>query len=79
MAKKPKSKPKELFVVRLFDGFDGLWIDITKPVSKAAAQKEWDKRTEKGTKNTKFGDIDYYAIFPADTKMHFSAENYPER
>ena len=66
-----KMNEEEKFVVRLYDGFDNIWIDITKPISKDEAKKELNTRTEDGTKNTCFDDIDYYAIFPADTKMIF--------
>lgn len=59
---------EKLFIVRLFDMFDG-WIDISKPVTKGEADKIWNESTENGTKNTKYADGDYYAIFPADTKM----------
>jgi hypothetical protein len=60
------------FIVRLYDGFDNQWMDISKPVSKEEAQKIWAENTNGGTKNTKYSDIDYYAIFPADTKMLYS-------
>lgn len=61
----------ELFIVRLWDGFDGIWCDCTEAVSKEEADRVWNDRTANGTKNTKFDDIDYYAIFPADTKMQY--------
>ena len=71
--KKVKSK-KELelenkFIVRLYDGFDRLWIDISKPVIEEEAQKIWDEKTDFGKKGTAYKDIDYYKIFPADSKM----------
>lgn len=59
------------YIVRLFDGIDDLWIDITKPISYEEAQKIWNEKTENGTKNTNFGDIDYYKIFSADIKNDF--------
>lgn len=62
----------QLYVVRLYDGFDNLWIDITKPVSKEEADKVWNENTKNGTTKTKFEDIDYYAIFKANTRMIFS-------
>ena len=62
----------ELFVVRLYDGFDNLWIDVSKPVSKIEAEKILNEETAGGTKNTKYEDIDYYCIFSANTKMMFS-------
>jgi len=79
-SKKKSKKPsrtkdelrKELFIVRLYDGFDNQWIDVSEPLTKAEAQKVWDKKTGNGSKNTSYNDIDYYRIFPADTKMLFS-------
>lgn len=65
---------EEKFVVRFYDGFDNVWIDISKPMSKEEATKEWNKETKDGTENTCFDDIDYYAIFPADTKMLFGVK-----
>jgi len=60
------------YIVRLYDGFDNLWMDISKPVSKKIAKCIWNKETKNGTKNTRYDDIDYYDIFPADTKMIYS-------
>lgn len=61
-----------LYVVRLYDGFDNQWIDISEPVNKEEADKIWKEKTNEGKQNTKYSDIDYYSIFPADTKMLFS-------
>ncbi len=61
----------KLFVVRLWDGMDFEWMDVSKPVSHAEAERIWAKETGDGTRNTKFDDIDYYAIFPADSAMVF--------
>jgi hypothetical protein len=63
---------EELYVVRLFDGMDGEWMDVSDPVTKEEADKIWNEKTNNGTKNTKYEHIDYYDIFPADTKMLFS-------
>ena len=63
---------EEKFVVRLYDGFDNEWIDVSEPVSREEAEKILNEKTEDGTKNTKFDDIDYYAIFPEDTIMFYS-------
>ncbi|MBS1722874.1 MAG: hypothetical protein JSS66_07970 [Armatimonadetes bacterium] len=68
----------ELFVVRLYDGMDRLWMDVSKPVSREEADRIWNEKTHNGTKNTCFGDIDYYAVYPADTKMMYGSENYEE-
>lgn len=50
------------------------WIDVTGPLSKAKADKRWNELTHNGTKNTKYEDGDYYAIYPADTKMLMTPE-----
>lgn len=59
----------EKFIVRLYDGFDNVWIDVSKPVSKKEADKIWNENTKNGTEKTKYEDIDYFHIFPADTTM----------
>ncbi len=64
----------KLFVVRLYDGFDNEWMDVSSPVSKEEAEKILAEKTDNGKKNTTFDDIDYYCIFPADTTMLFSQE-----
>ena len=65
-------KKDKLFIVRLYDGFDHIWIDVSKPVEKSEADRIWNEETLNGTKNTKYEDIDYYCIFPANTKMLYS-------
>lgn len=60
------------YVVRLYDGFDNQWIDVSKPLSKEEADAVWKENTQNGTRNTSYGDIDYYKVFPADTKMLYS-------
>ena len=67
-------KDEEKFIVRLYDGFDNEWIDVSKSVSKEEAKEVWNKYTKDGTKNTCFDDIDYYEIFPADTIMRYSSK-----
>lgn len=69
-----EDKMEKLFIVRLYDMFDG-WIDISEPVEKKEAERIWNKETDNGTKNTKYSDGDYYSIFPADTKMVFTPES----
>jgi len=64
---------EDKYVVRLFDMFDG-WIDISSAVSKEEAEEIWAKETKNGTKNTKYEDGDYYAIFPANTRMRYTPE-----
>jgi hypothetical protein len=58
-----------MFVVRLWDGFDGIWMDVSKPVTKEEADRIWNEKTNNGTERKCFNDIDYYSIFPADTTM----------
>jgi len=60
------------FTVRLYDGFDHQWIDVLANVPLAEAFTAWMKETKDGTKNTRFDHIDYYRIFPADTRMLYS-------
>ena len=63
----------KLFVVRLYDGFDNEWFDVTdKPVTRLEATKILAEKTNNGTEKTSFDDIDYYDIFPADTTMKYS-------
>lgn len=57
------------FVVRLYDGFDNEWIDVSGDVPFNIAKRIWNEKTKQGTKNLCYDDIDYYDIFPADTKM----------
>lgn len=64
---------EEKFIVRLYDGFDNEWIDVSSPVSKEEAQRIWNDKTKNGTQKTKYEDIDYYDIFPANTTMHYSS------
>lgn len=65
-----------LFVVRHWDGMDGEWMDITEPVSFEVALLEWFERTDGGRKDTSPHQyIDYYRIFPSDTRMLFSGGN----
>jgi hypothetical protein len=67
-----------LFVVRFYDGFDNEWIDVSDPVGRVEADRIWNEKTEDGTKNTSFNDIDYYRVFPADTTMVFSEKGKRE-
>lgn len=62
----------DLYVVRLWDGMDGIWMDVTKPVSKAEADRIWNENTKDGTEKIDYKDIDYYRVFPADTTMLYS-------
>lgn len=57
------------FVLRLWDGMDGAWIDVVTDLTLAEALDLWCTHTRDGAKNTDYDDIDYYRIFPANTKM----------
>jgi len=62
------------FTLRVWDGMDGCWCDVVANVDLAFALRSWCERTENGTKATSYSDIDYYKIFPADTKMLWSSD-----
>jgi hypothetical protein len=64
----------ELYIVRLFDMFDG-WIDVSDPVTKVEAFRLWNEHTNNGTYRTKYEDGDYYAVFPANTRMLVTPES----
>jgi hypothetical protein len=59
----------EKFIVRVWDGMDGCWTDVTGEVSRDEALRVWDERTAHGTRATTYADIDYYAIFPWGARM----------
>lgn len=67
-----------LYIVRLWDGFDGEWIDISEPLSQVEAEKLAGDENENrlgsaaGKRDGNYSDIDYYKAFPADTTMYFS-------
>jgi len=65
-------KNNKLYIVRLYDGFDNIWIDVSEELSYEKAKKVWDEKTKNGAEKTKYNDIDYYRIFPNNTTMHFS-------
>jgi len=60
---------EKLYQVRLYDGFDYIWINVSKPVPYDEAERIWNEKTDNGTKKISYDDIDYYKIFPADTEM----------
>lgn len=68
--------PSGRYVVRQWDGMDGVWCDCNKPTALDTAKAIWNERTKNGTRNTTFHDIDYYAIFPAETRMLYN-NDYP--
>lgn len=65
---------EKLYIVRLYDGFDYEWMDVSEPVPLNEAERIWNEKTDSGTRRTSFDDIDYYKIFPADTKMLYRAK-----
>lgn len=65
----------EKFIIRIYDGMDHCWTDVTGQLTKEEAEKKFAELTDNGTKMTDFSDIDYYAIFPAETKMVFDAKD----
>ena len=67
-----KENPDMKFIVRLYDGFDFEWVNCTQPIPLSDARTEWLKETENGTKRTEYANIDYYDIFPEDTRMLYS-------
>ncbi len=66
--------PEAKFICRVWDGMDGCWCDCTGAVGAREALECWIDRTDNGTRATKFSDIDYYCIFPADTRMMWSGD-----
>jgi hypothetical protein len=66
------------FIVRLYDGFDYEWMDVSEPVSREEADRIWNEKTKNGTYKTKYDDIDYYKIFPADTQMLYRVRDIKE-
>lgn len=71
-AKKPSTTG--LYIVRHYDGFDNDWMDVSKELSWDDALALWKEKTKDGTQNTHYRHIDYYAIFPSDTRMKYSAD-----
>lgn len=67
-----------LFVIRFWDGFDGEWMDVSGPLVRWEANRLCGDKNEKrsgsgaGKRTGSYGDIDYYAVFPADTTMYFA-------
>ena len=62
------------YVVRLYDGFDHDWIDVSESLPWEEAVLLWKANTLDGTKNTRFEDIDYYDVFPEHTRMLYSGK-----
>jgi hypothetical protein len=64
------SEWKLQLTLRIWDGMDGCWSDVATGDAETM-MRLWYERTQGGTKNTNFHDIDYYRLFPADTRMAF--------
>ena len=71
-----KAKKEKLFVVRFYDGFDHYWFDVSKPVPRKVAEEILEEKTEGGKKNASYSDIDYYRIFPANTRMLYDEPSH---
>lgn len=64
---------EELYIVRLYDGFDREWMDVSKPGTYEEAREVWLQETDGGSENAEYDGIaTYYDIFPANTRMIFS-------
>jgi hypothetical protein len=59
----------ESYIVRVWDGMDGCWIDCTSQVDREKALRCWAEKTDGGTRNVGYDEIDYYRIFPGGTHM----------
>jgi hypothetical protein len=70
------SDPGARFTVRVYDGFDRCWCDIPGAVGVDAAKalEVWCENTGDGTHHRSFQDIDYYRIFPANSRMLFDGQ-----
>jgi len=59
----------ETYVVRSWDGMDGCWTNCTGNVGRDEALRYWADRTDGGTHQVDYAEIDYYRIFPGGTHM----------
>lgn len=59
------------YIVRHWDGMDGCWTDCTGEVARDEALCYWADKTDGGTRNASYDEIDYYRIFPGGTRMHW--------
>ncbi len=57
------------YTLRVWDGMDGCWSDVLANATAADALAKWCSLTKDGTKQVSFNEIDYYRIFPANTRM----------
>lgn len=65
----PDLTKHQTFIVRVWDGMDGCWTDCTGEVSREEALRAWAGYTDGGTRKISYAEIDYYQIFPGDTRM----------
>lgn len=74
-----------LYVVRLWDGWDGIWMDVSDPMPQEEAKilagdkNEERSGTGRGNREGKYEEGVYYAAFPADTNMLWSEERSQTR
>ena len=68
----------ETYVVRHWDGMDGCWTDCTGDVGQEEALRYWAERTDGGTRQVDYAEIDYYRIFPGGTRMHWDGSENQE-
>lgn len=61
------------YTVRVWDGMDGVWCDVVANVDLKTALATWCEHTNNGTERTRFDEIDYYRIYPADTRMLYGS------
>lgn len=66
------------FVVRLWDGFDGEWMDVHGPCAREEAEQVCGDLNEQrtggpgtGRREGSFDDIDYYRVFSSDELMWY--------
>lgn len=57
------------FVVRLYDTFDHIWMDVSSELELDEAVCLWNEKTNNGTQNTEYEHGSYYEIFPSETQM----------
>lgn len=69
------------FTLRVWDGMNGCWCDCfdATNVGLDIALAKWMKETGNGTRRVAFSEIDYYRIFPADTRMIYDSDSAGER
>ncbi len=56
------------YALRIWDGMDGCWSNVQEGRLHEVLQL-WSESTVRGTSKTRFDEIDYYKVFPAETRM----------